>query len=356
MISIEQILERHKGEAGKYKNCISLGWFCGTASALSKLGLRSHSGPFDWYFSSYKGVLANLENDFADFMKKDNLVLDKENPKTFFDTKYGFHCNHDVKNDFEEEYADISAKYSRRVEAFREMVKSPTVFFRAVENNEEVLYINNNWQYAHKLVERYNSNNRIIYVLTSDMDSITENVESYRINIPEYKGETYDMRHLFDTSKELLNICSNLIDISDMEENINFDNKENSQKASVAYVNKCIEEDIVGVDFAISDILELKRNEEMFIWGAGKYGSILANYLKRHGVRVIGFIDNNKSGEIVDGFQVYSIDNVPEYAKIFIAVSNKQANVEIKKQIIKTNKSIHAVGYGELYEKDIYSV
>lgn len=356
MISLERILDGRNEEKGKYKNCISLGWFCGTASALSKLGLRSFSGPFDWYFSSYSGVLANLENDFVDFMNKDNLRIDDENPKAFYDIKYGFHCNHDIENNLEEDYVEIFTKYSRRVAVFREKVKSPTVFFRTIENNDEIEYINNNWEYAKKLVEQYNSNNRIIYVLTSDMDSITENVESYRLKIPQYNGETYDMRHLFDTSKKLLSICSNLIDISDMESNVNFDNEENAQKAMVGYVNRCVEEDLEGAYIAISDLLELKRNEGMFIWGAGKYGSILANYLKRHEVRVIGFIDNNKSGEIVDGFQVYSIDNVPEYAKIFIAVSNKQANVEIKQQIIKTNKSIHAVGYGELYEKDIYSV
>lgn len=31
----------------QYDNCISLGWFCGTASSLSKLGLRNFSEPFD---------------------------------------------------------------------------------------------------------------------------------------------------------------------------------------------------------------------------------------------------------------------------------------------------------------------
>ena len=68
MISLERILDRQTDR--QYKNCISLGWFCGTASALSKLGLRSHSGPFDWYFSKYSAVLDQIENDFIDFMKK----------------------------------------------------------------------------------------------------------------------------------------------------------------------------------------------------------------------------------------------------------------------------------------------
>jgi hypothetical protein len=82
-----------------YSNCISLGWFCGTASSLSRLGLRSYSGPFDWYFSHYWAVLNQIENDFKDFMKWENLELslDDASGRTFCDRKYGFCCNHDIK-------------------------------------------------------------------------------------------------------------------------------------------------------------------------------------------------------------------------------------------------------------------
>lgn len=34
---------------------------------MAKLGLRSHSGPFDWYYSDYWAVLKQMENDFSDF-------------------------------------------------------------------------------------------------------------------------------------------------------------------------------------------------------------------------------------------------------------------------------------------------
>ena len=78
----------------KFENCISLGWFCGTASSMSRYGLRSHSGPFDWFFSDFDSVLKVIETDFSDFMKKENLVPDKNNNKIFYDTKYRFSCNH----------------------------------------------------------------------------------------------------------------------------------------------------------------------------------------------------------------------------------------------------------------------
>lgn len=50
-----------------FENFISLGWFCGTAASMSKYGLRSWFGPFDWYFSNFPGVLSCMENDFIDF-------------------------------------------------------------------------------------------------------------------------------------------------------------------------------------------------------------------------------------------------------------------------------------------------
>lgn len=87
-----------------YSNCISLGWFCGTAGSMAKLGLRSHSGPFDWYYSDYWAVLKQMENDFSDFMMKENLKMMKEG--NFCDLKYGFRYLHDIKYDLETIYGE----------------------------------------------------------------------------------------------------------------------------------------------------------------------------------------------------------------------------------------------------------
>lgn len=44
-----------------YENCISLGWFCGTASAMSMFGLRCFSGPFDWCrATSYQQIIPEV--------------------------------------------------------------------------------------------------------------------------------------------------------------------------------------------------------------------------------------------------------------------------------------------------------
>ena len=49
-----------------FDNFISLGSYCGAAASMSKLGIRSVSGPFDWIISSdLKSVVSCLENDFS---------------------------------------------------------------------------------------------------------------------------------------------------------------------------------------------------------------------------------------------------------------------------------------------------
>jgi len=105
-----------------FDNFISLGVNCLIASALSKHGLRSTSGPFDWCTSSLEGVLTLLENDFFDFMNYKNLRVDKEKKGVFDDIKYKINYNHDVKVSLENDYADIKEKYQRRIERFREMI------------------------------------------------------------------------------------------------------------------------------------------------------------------------------------------------------------------------------------------
>ena len=331
-----------------YENCISLGWFCGTASAMSRLGLRSYSGPFDWYFSDYSGVLAQIENDFNDFMNKKNITISKDNSKTFEDIKYNFTYIHDVKQNFDDEYEMIKSKYAKRIKIFKDMSSLPTVFLRTVRNNEEIHFINKHWEYAEKLIKKYNSTNIIIYVLTSELDNITDNVESYRLSVPKYIGETYEMRHLFDTCQNLIIRCSNLIDYEKMKNNLQFDRKAYTPVVNRAYVFKCIEENTRGGVNAIIKSLHYDKVCGIYIWGAGKNGIPLAKYLRTHGVNVRGIIDNKLAGNSIEDFLVVSFDEIPNDSKIFISVSSKELNIEIEKQIVESRKEVFYRKYEDL--------
>jgi hypothetical protein len=334
---------------------VSLGWFCGTASSLSKLGLRSQSGPFDWYFSHYWAVLNQIENDFQDFMVKDNLEIQEDNDKVFKDTKYGFICNHDIQDNFENEYELIRNKYLRRVKKFRETIKQPTVFFRCIRDNEEVEYINHNWEYAEKLLKRFNEKNHIIYVYHSGLHNLTDRVQSYCLGINQYIGKTYEMRHMFDTSDELLNICTCLISIEKMQNNIEFDNKTNANKAVAAYINKCIEENIDGLDNAILSSLGVSKNDGIYIWGAGKYGRALVKYLGERNIKIKGIIDNKILTKEDESYNIIPFEKVDDMAKIYIAVSNKEANEDIVKQVMSRHNRIVIVRFQDLYQGDLYN-
>lgn len=331
-----------------FENCISLGWFCGTASAMSYLGLRNYSGPFDWCFTDYRGVLSQIDNGFNDFMNKKNMVISKDNPKDFEDIKYKFFYKHDVKQNFEDEFEEIKSKYIRRVIVFKKMASLPTVFLRTVRDNEEINFINNNWKYAENLIKQYNPNNVIIYVVTSEMDRITNNVEFYRLNIPKYIGKTYEMRHLFDSCQKLLIRCSNLIDDEKVKGNLYFDKNKYGQTSKKAYIFHCIEKKCMGGAVAIVNSFQISKYCGVYLWGAGKNGLPLAKYLRSCGVNVKGIIDNHLAGKNIEGEIILSFDDVPNDSNIFISVSSKEANIEIEKQISESKKRISYRKYEDL--------
>jgi len=154
-----------------FDNYISLGYYCGVAASMSKIGVRSVSGPFDWYISSeFKGVMNCLENDFAEFLIKDNIEVTCAG-MALVDTKYSFHLGHEIKVSFEEEYKSIYAKYMRRINRFREQIRQKTCFIRAVYNVDELRYIQENQQYINDIIKRSNEDNEIVYVINKNIFS-----------------------------------------------------------------------------------------------------------------------------------------------------------------------------------------
>lgn len=282
-------------------------------------------------------------------MKKDNLKIVDGKETEFRDIKYGFYYIHDVKSDLENEYEIIYKKYFRRIDYFREAITHPTVFFRCVRDIEEVVFINKNYKYAENLLKRYNEKNQIVYMLSSILGQLTNNVHAYYLNISEYIGETYEMRHLFDNSEKLLNLCANIIDNKQKQRNIEFDILTNAQRIVALYVNKCVEKNIDGIDDIILNALDASRNEGIFLWGRGKYGMPLAKYLRERKVLINGIIDNDYSEKMKDGFKIIPFERVNDGVKIFIAVTKKEDNEAIVKQIMSQHRKSKIIKYQDLY-------
>lgn len=322
----------------KFDNCFSLGWFCGTASSLSKLGLRNFSGPFDWYFSDFDSVINQIDKEFIDFMKKENLEIIDNNSKAFRDIKYNFYCNHDIKKNFETEYIDIYNKYIRRAKRFTENIKNPTCFFRAVRSDKEIDYIVNNSDYIEKILKKYNPSNSIVYILLNNMNSLPTNFKWFRLSLDQYICKTYEMRNMFNQSEELSQFCKTLLRSDQIELNKRYDIKQNGQKSAAAEVNYYVCNNIDGIDKKIVNVFNLQNDEPFYIFGGGKYGIPLYYYLVKRNIKIKAIIDNRVQSEFPNDILVVSPNDVESCSKIFIAIADEMSNYEVKEQIKKNCK------------------
>ena len=336
-----------------YSNCVSLGFNCGTASSLSRLGLRSCSGPFDWYVSNYQGVLKQIATNFRDFMNSDNLEVDPndERGRVFIDRKYNFIFPHEIQSSLMADYDKIHSKYMRRIAKFSELVMQPTVFFRCIWDEDEIHYINENWEYAQNLLKEFNSDNHIIYTYRKGLGGLTEKVQSYVLGIDDYVGEHWEQRRMFESSSDLAELCSSLLPVEDIRKNISFD-KHKRQIENSSIVDKCVREGIDGIDRIILKSLGASRSTGIYLWGAGTYGLRLAKYLQERKVRINGIIDNNLSGNVIDGFHIYAFEDVGDGVKIFVSVSKKEANESIVGQIGSLHSLSTVVRYQDLCISD----
>ncbi len=110
---------------GEYGFVVSLGYDCHCATMLRKLGLRSCSSPFDWLTAAPLGTrLGLLETRFAGFLAKDGLRRLEKEPGApgkgndhYEDSATGLRLFHDFRETlpFEEAYAQVKAKYDRRI-------------------------------------------------------------------------------------------------------------------------------------------------------------------------------------------------------------------------------------------------
>lgn len=338
----------------KYENCISLGWFCGTATSMGRCGLRSHSGPFDWYFSDFESVLKMLETDFSDFMKKENLVVDKDDCKVFRDIKYGFCYNHDIEYDFEAEYPQIYRKYMRRVERFLCDVQKPTCFIRAVRSVEEIQFIEKNESYIHNIVKKGNSDNEIIFLLLKNMRELSSNSNFlwFRLGITEYSGQIYEMRTMFESSDSFSKYCrENILSEKVMKRNVNFEREHlYIGNRYTIFINKLIKEncDIIPIlKEYYSDIEE----KGVYCWGMGKYGAPIVRYLLKNRISVNGIIDNDtdKIGTFCDNIPVITFSEVVrDSPNIFISVRSEQSVNEIMRQIANRYSNIKVYTIADL--------
>lgn len=176
-----------------------------------------------------------LENDFADFMERENLELVDGKVKEFKDAKWGILFNHDVHISLEKEYDDIYKKYMRRIKKYRKALREGACLIRAIRDEEELKYIYENANHIEEVIKSYNKNNEIIYLMLENIrfcPPANFDEKMFILKIAEYRGTNNEvLRSLFDTNPDFIDYCINSYDARRRKVNLSFDlKKEEARK------------------------------------------------------------------------------------------------------------------------------
>ncbi|MBE5812501.1 MAG: hypothetical protein E7314_02450 [Clostridiales bacterium] len=336
----------------KYENCISLGWFCGTASAMSTLGLRCFSGPFDWCHSNLDSILKIIETDFTDFMLKDNLKIVPDQHNYLIDTKYEFYYYHDIKSNLETEYQAIYDKYNRRITKFIEASKKTTCFFRAVRSNEEIEYIKENKEYIFNTIRKNNSNNEIVFLLLQDMPDLPNDITWFKLNIKNYTPKLYEMTTLFNNSPKLLEFCnSNLLTKEKIDENKKYISPFQTATAQIQHL---LDKNHDQIELSLLHCFPNIKNAGLYIWGAGTYGKLMLNYMLNRGMSPKAIIDNNPKiiGTTINNIPIISSSEIEKIdaVNVLITVASEKSINSITQQIYKLLHNFTVATFDDLYK------
>lgn len=314
-----------------FEEYISLGFDCRVASSMSKYGLRSFSSPFDWCISEFHNILKCMENNFEDFMSKDNLE-ELPNKPHFIDKKYGFYFSHDIENSLVDDFNVIKERYLRRIQGFRSRIKFKTCFIRALENEDELSYIKENKDYINAVIKASNEENEIIYIVNSQFRNVGTLQFPFfvmdRIPIPSSRA---DVRALFDVSPEVIDYLLKNYNVTKRKDNMLFDLKKEAKISEIELIRYGL---LVKMEYTFLERLSI--SEAIMIYGAGNIGKILYRKIKKR-CQVVCFIDKSGNEKEYKGIPIIRPKDLKRFgwknSKIIITATYEYE--KIKKQLHK---------------------
>lgn len=282
-----------------YEHIVSLGWYCGVAASMSRYGFREMSGPFDWMFSDFEGVLHFLETSFEDFLDPNHIQIISA---TRFEDDRGLLFNHDCKSDFALEYPQIKKKYMRRIAKFNSY--NNICFIRAVKDQKELEYIRKNEEYIKAVI----GDNDIIFLIPHYLDYAGFFFPYFVLDIYTYYGGfRAALRVLFDKCKNLVAYLTENYSSNKIEKNLVFDKEAEPKNVDVGLIEQIAIHDIDKAYKRVlineercqnlakmlrKDFSKLPLPDEMEIYGMGTVGEAFYDLVKRY-TKVKCFIDRN---------------------------------------------------------------
>lgn len=307
-----------------FSNFVSLGAYCAVAASMSKFGLRSWSGPFDWLVTnSFKWVLYFVENDFEGFLERNDLERWENNPRAFKNKKSDFRFFHDKEFLFEEQYDGLRQKYMRRIDRFLGETEKPTCYIRWVTSDNEIEYINKHYDYINKVIKKRNNKSDILFVVKNDL-KLSETLLFKKYIMPESRyGMAWERtRGLFNGAHEFLANCAMNYNSKSMMDNLVFDRKQEDKiyEQRTLELEKCRtalkrNDEIAKQRYLLfRNLLEKQINftllpQKIIIYGAGNVGRLFYNKVKAK-CKVICFVDRKEAGNNIDGILVKKLEEI----------------------------------------------
>lgn len=148
--------EQYPIQVQPYDAIINLGGDCQPSYQMYQNGLRKYALPFDSLITPCDSLLKIIEEQFDDFLNKENLeLIIQGNQKFIIDKKYNIRLIHDFKleEDYLNDYEIIKEKYERRINRFMELMENSRsiLFIRKVINLKQANRLAKmiEWLYPH---------------------------------------------------------------------------------------------------------------------------------------------------------------------------------------------------------------
>lgn len=308
---------------------ISLGSACPIASSMSKYGLRSFSGVFDWLITpDFSWVLHYMETDFKDFLLQENLERFDDYPLHFRDKKSNIKFIHDTES-FENEYEKLKEKYEQRINKFLDKSKSKICYLRSMRNKSNYKYIEDNADYIKYIVKKNNPESEIVFLCNEDL-SVNKDFQFQYYRMPGiWNGlSRWNLRSHFDHATDFLSFCGENYSGVKLIKNLSFDIENNEPLLQLTERKYKTLTTLLSYDFSKNTI-----SDKVIIYGAGVIGKEL--YKKLKGLTsIICFVDKQKAGSSFENIKIVSLNEVYPENGIKIIVSAAYDFENIKKGLL----------------------